>query len=756
MFKRRWSLSLAAILMVFCLASTLEAKVSVTLGPTPIPNGEATNPADITVQNDKFAISIAAATPGPWGAPQGGIMDGGVILPDGKIDINRLAWVDFLPDNWSEWVPSYYKVEVAKDTPQEAVVTAERDWQGLLVENAYTVRDGDDKVHLKTKFTNTTGQEVKDIYSGFCLWNSGGYPLPLVGTAEPASTGMVPAEGAMADWFVNYDETWGVALHAPYVTHINYQGKDMHRQVNLKPGESLEFEGWLQMLPDGGLSPVLDWEMARKKITPGVITGAVSTTAGEKVAEPVVVVKKNGQTYVWTKGKNAAYELRLPEGEYELYATGKNYGPGQTVKVAVKAGKKQTLNFADVEIPATVNVSVTAKADGRPLDAILRIESGYTPEVRYLGQKVFFTDLEKIGQAELPLAAGQYEISVNYGAGFLASPAKLSLNLKPSEKTARQVALETTYRPSAKAWYSADMHHHSDILDGNTPPETVALSQTARGLDLILLSDHDSAANHARAAKVAASRQKPFIPAIEISPSWSHFNALGLPLGQELANPNNLTVQEIFADARKNGAQLIMVNHPFNNFGYYKAVAENRAPGGYYDAYDLVEINSYYLKKHSPLVMERMYEKWNKGLKVYIASGTDSHDLWAETHPGVRTVARVEGELTGDKFLASLKAGHSYVSVGPIVYPEKMFGEEAKVKAGQTISFTVESATPFTKARFMHNGQEVQSQEFDPPASKAELKFKAPAKPDGWVNLEIEGPDYGLLWTNPVWLKAAP
>lgn len=147
-------------------------------------------------------------------------MDGGVLRPDGGIDIDRLAWVDFLPDNWSEWAPTYHRVKVAKESPEEAVITAELDWQGLTVESSYTIKDGDDKVRLYVKFTNATDQEVSGIHSGFCLWNNGGYALPLAGTKEPETSGMAPSEEAFVDWFVNYDETWATALHAPYTTYV--------------------------------------------------------------------------------------------------------------------------------------------------------------------------------------------------------------------------------------------------------------------------------------------------------------------------------------------------------------------------------------------------------------------------------------------------------------------------------------------------------------------------------------------------------
>ena len=44
--------------------------------------------------------------------------------------------------------------------------------------------------------------------------------------------GMVPVQGAMADWVVNYDETWATALHAPYLDSTNYEGRELHKKTS--------------------------------------------------------------------------------------------------------------------------------------------------------------------------------------------------------------------------------------------------------------------------------------------------------------------------------------------------------------------------------------------------------------------------------------------------------------------------------------------------------------------------------------------
>jgi len=54
------------------------------------------------------------------------------------------------------------------------------------------------------------------------------------------------------------------------------------------------------------------------------------------------------------------------------------------------------------------------------------------------------------------------------------------------------------------------------------------------GLDLLFVSDHDSTVNLPVLQQIASSRGVSFIPGIELSPSWGHFNAYPLAAGARL------------------------------------------------------------------------------------------------------------------------------------------------------------------------------------------------------------------------------
>jgi hypothetical protein len=53
------------------LAQAAAAEVTLTRGPTPIPDGEALAEGDITLRNDHLAFTLAIESQAPWGVPRG-------------------------------------------------------------------------------------------------------------------------------------------------------------------------------------------------------------------------------------------------------------------------------------------------------------------------------------------------------------------------------------------------------------------------------------------------------------------------------------------------------------------------------------------------------------------------------------------------------------------------------------------------------------------------------------------------------------
>lgn len=351
---------------------TANAAVSIIKGATTIPDGEAVAAGDLTIINDKLAFSLAVESIAPWGVPRGAIVDLATVK-DGKIGMDRVAFADFIPNNWSAWPNTYQKLSILKETSDEAVILSERDFGNVKIETTYTLKDNSDRIHMVTKMINDGEETLTDLRSGYTLWPDSGYLFSIPGMAGIVDA---PAKDALADRVVAYDEDWSIALHAPYFDNVNFSSKDLYQTHTLAPKETRTFEGWLQVGSSGDLAPIVLAETERKGQDAGQVSGKVSTQDGNSVADAVIVIEKNGIPYAWTLAKDGEYSLTLPTGDYDLYATGKGYSQGKSVALAVNKDSVTTQDFADLQAPGTINFIVTDKQSDKPVDAKITITEG--------------------------------------------------------------------------------------------------------------------------------------------------------------------------------------------------------------------------------------------------------------------------------------------------------------------------------------------------------------------------------------------
>ncbi len=725
------------------------AEVGVSRGATPIPDGEAVAGGDLTLANDRLAVTLAVESQAPWGVPRGAIVDLAPVV-DGTPALDRIAFADFIPNNWSAWPNTRSETEVVTDTPEKAVVRVSRDFGPADITTTYTLEDGSDRIHLVTEMTNTGDAPMEGQLSGFTLWSDSGYLFPVPGLAE-AEAG--PAEGALADRVVAYDQDWAMALHAPYFDHVDYDTKDLYLKHDLAPGESRRFEGWLQVAPAGDLAPVVAAAIEREGAESGTLSGTIATAEGP-VAESVLVVEKDGTPFAWTLAPEGSYEIALPAGDWSVYATAAGHSRSAPREVALEAGDETELDFADLEAPGTLDFAVTDGA-GAPLDARIAIAEGQTPLVEFLGRKTFFTELGEVGAARASLAPGDYTFTVGHGAGVLGPAQQVGASVTSGEETPVEVALDLLARPAERGWYASDMHHHADRLEGTTPPEYLARSELAAGLDLIFVSDHDSVANHEALAGIAEERGVPLIPSIEFSPSWGHFNAYPLDPGVPLEiDTSTASAEEVLAEARRMGAEAIQANHPFIPYGYLSSLEAGSVPGGFAPDFDLLEMNG---PEDDAAVFETAGRLWSGGQRIFLSGGSDAHDVWTDETGAARAYVHVPGGLSAEGFVAGLKAGRAYVTRGPLIDPEVVFGATIRDAPGteMSLAFGLVAANGLKAARLVGPEGEIAGQGFEG-ATEATAEFDLTIEERGsgqdWVALVVEDAAGGMAYSDPIWI----
>jgi hypothetical protein len=746
-----WRPLLLASLIAAAQPGAAHATVQVIVGPTPIPDGEATAARDITVVNEKLAFALAVESPVPYGVPRGAIVDVGPVV-GGKPARDRVVFADFIPNNWSAWPNTYQKVDIVERGPQQVVVKATRDWGKVTIATTYTLRSNADRIEMQTVMTNGGDARLTDLLSGQTLWPSAGYffGVPGLGDLQEGKS-----TGALAERAVAYDEDWSITLHAPYMNFVGSRSKDLFLSHTLQPGGSRTFDAWLQVGPRGDLSPVVAAEIERSHLPAGTLRGSVKTRDGKPVPEAIVVIAKQGTPYAWSFGHDGRYDLPLPVGDYEIYATGKGYSQGKPVPVKITAGAVMTTDFSDLEPPGRVDFTVVDAGTAQPLDARIGITAGQRQLVEFLGRNTFFTELDHKGRLQASMAPGRYSFTVSSGGGVLGPNRSVTLDVRPGETATSKVALTRLFDPPASGWYSADLHHHADQAEGVTPPEYLARSQLAAGLDLLFVSDHDSTANHAPLQKIADARGVPFIPSLELSPSWGHFNAWPLQPGQKLAiDTATATIDEVLGEARRQGAIVVQSNHPLIPYGYFSSLGAGLVPGGFNPAFDLAEINSDV--PYDSEVMQAMGLFWNAGHRYYLSGGTDVHDVWNHESGRIRTFAHVAGPLTPASYAEAVKNGNAYVTYGPLIEPAVMFGDELKVKPGVAfpLAFGLQSATGLKQVKLIGGGTVAFTQAFSDSPRAARVEFKPTATGHTWYSLEVEDVAGLKAYSNPIWVDA--
>ncbi len=742
----------ASSICIFALAlPAAQADVKVIEGATPIQDGGAKSAGDITVVNEKLAFALAVGSPVPYGVPRGAIIDVAPVV-NGKVGRDCVVFADFIPDNWSAWPNTFQHIKILERGPAQVIIRTERDWGKVTITTLYTLKSNADAVEIRTTMTND-GPALSGLLSGLTLWPKGGYLFGVPGLAGVVSG---TTEGALADRVVAYDEHWTVALHAPYADHISDGSMDMYRLHTLGTGQSETFEAWLQVGSSGDLKPVIAAEIARRHLASGTVRGAVTAADGKSVETPVVVIEKQGKPYGWVLGGRGEYELRLPAGDYEVYATAKNYSQSAPTALQVTAGAATVRDFRNLQPPGRVRFAVADSRNGKPMDARISIVEGEKPLVEFLGRKTFFTELEPKGQVDVPIAPGNYLFSVSAGGGFLSDRKQLRLEVLPGAAQAADIAVTPLFDPPARHWYSADLHHHADQAEAVTPPQDLARSQLAAGLDLLFVSDHDSTVNHGQLQAIAERRGMAFIPGIELSASWGHFNAYPLKVGQKLAiDTGTATVDDIIKEGRRQGAAVVQVNHPFIPYGYFTSVGAGVAPGGFNPTFDLIEINAG-APADDVKVLHALWDYWNAGHHYYLSAGTDTHDVWHDESGSVRAFAHVDGAVTAETFARSLKQGHGYVSFGPLVFPSVMFGDELRVKPGETfvLGFDLQSVAGLKQAELIGGGSVLKTRTFSGTPHEVHVDFPLATPHAAWYALIVEDSQGHKAYTDPVWVDA--
>ena len=205
--------------------------------------------------------------------------------------------------------------------------------------------------------------------------------------------------------------------------------------------------------------------------------------------------------------------------------------------------------------------------------------------------------------------------------------------------------------------FRGDTHLHTLGSDGYKDVRGVALEAKDRGLDFIIVTDHNNFAHNLLDAGV---------PGITVLPGteWTHYKGhcgmLGVkrPYKSAFCVNTRAQAQEKLREARENGA-LIVINHPFCPFCGWKWGFEG------FD-YDLIEVwNGGAVSKATLDCLAWWQKELESGRNLPVCGGSDYHRPDFGCHIGDPCTCLFADSPEPEDLLRALRSGNSFITFTP-------------------------------------------------------------------------------------------
>ena len=850
-------------------------------GATDIFEGMATDDKDITIWNDKMAVSFAVGSNNYWNMTKGSILDICAIDSSGKWGPDLVNDVELLMDLWTA-TGEYKGTDLRNDVKvtsslssdkKTVTVTSEyRYWVAdpnkdgvnddalpLDIKQVYTLKAGDSHLSMETTVENpnkdidygnkdlnesAAGKSSTGMFSGYSIsTNAANMFGPYGYYPDTKATGIAIGKNKNVNEYfgkfvTTYKDDYAVSLIMD--GSDSYKGssgyKDLYINQVLEAGKSYTFKGEVLVETANSTASVLDRIYARDNNIGAGDTAMVSGTVTDENDKPVegvnVIVKKDGkymctkrsgsvngagvdtpttieQPMVWAiTDKDGKYSFKLPktansfdgEGtyEYKLKLEAAGYTSQTTKKFALS--KDETQDFT-IEKGAPIKLSAKDQ-NGQAIPFRVEI-SGVTYENKCAGISTYFSNsADKETDIEFNLTqAENVTFTASYGKNFesKAVPHKTDVT---ADGVTYEFKIHEIVDPKESGWVSMDNHQHSDYGDGATTPKDLFNAQIAAKLHYNLVSDHDTRINNIPMKKFSDQIGRPYISNMEVSPGWGHWGVLNVDFSEKetgnIVNASTATPPDIIKAGHAANA-LVIVHHPYSDYGFLHN--QDSVAGGHADGwkdFDLLELQSTISSDGKTLeVLEELtaenykninldklsstiasagvsqmdakalvsaFAFWNAGEKKYLSAGSDQHQATnTALYPGIiRQYAKVgkdskEATKADSKaYLAALKDGRSYVTMGPLffTYDGESFGDTIST-GKKALKIDAQAVNGLEKVVLYRNGVKVETKALKGSTDKQTLEFMIDSTNDtkwySYVAIDSTG-NYAV--SNPIWVSA--
>lgn len=482
-----------------------------------------------------------------------------------------------------------------------------------------------------------------------------------------------------------------------------------------------------------------------------------------------------------------------PDGEWIAYISNQ-HGLPQLALLETFYGEQKTLRIVDRRWKrpmAILSVRTVDAATGEVVPSRIHLT---TSDGKFYAPPEAFALMSRVGDRAFH-APGTFTVAVPVGKvhltavkGFEFWPETTDVDLKAGEETTATLNLKRMSHLAARGWYNGSMHSHMNYEGSfHQTPDTYLMIAAAEGEDVVTTHVVDYGSRildyqyfvkgggpHPRSTPerllMVGQEARP--------PLYGHLFLFGLkdhllsPVRWGGTGGSSLypTPTDIFRKAR---TQCATVGYDHGFGGETDPLEGNlgAAAGLLVDAAlrtaDVVTWNGAARGGFFPL-----YAVWNNGLKVTAIGGEDAiaNAQQRRVLSGATRTFVFTGErgLNMDAWLTSLRAGHAFVSTGPLVQlvvNGSIPGDEVFLPAGGgmvDIDTSVRSITPLDKVLLVFNGTVIEEIPVSADRKSADFRKSIRVTQSGWYHLRAEGrpadrfpldADYAQAFTNPIWVK---
>ena len=408
--------------------------------------------------------------------------------------------------------------------------------------------------------------------------------------------------------------------------------------------------------------------------------------------------------------------------------------------------------------PLSARISVT-RADGRayaPDDAWRHADEAFDRSERSFEYGYFHST----GSAELTVPAGQVRVEVWRGPEYRV--ARVDVAVPAGGRRVQRVILERLDNLPARGWWSGDLHVHMNYGGAyrNTPRH---LAFQARAEDLhvvenLIVNKEQRIPDIAYFRTDADPASGPgflLMHAQEFHTSvWGHMGLLGLNshyIVPEYSGYPNTAAASLYpgnaaiADLAHAQGGLVGYVHPFDTKPDPSDTAEQLTYELPVDValgkVDYLEVMGY---SDHLITSEIWYRLLNCGFRLPAGAGTDAFPNFASLRgpPGlVRVFVKSGAALDHRRWLAGLKAGHTFVTNAPLLefsLAGRAMGDEIRLPTGEhrlTAHVGLRSNVPIDHLEIIGNGKVVATIALRGDRTAARDSVSIPVTTSGWYVL---------------------